>query len=266
MNNLHRELAPISDAAWSGLEEETRRTYTKHVAARRAVDFVGPGGVELASVSTGHLRELEPPHPGVRTRARLVRPLVELRVPFRVARAAVDDVERGARDADWQPAKDAAKLLAFAEDRAVVDGFEAAAIDGIRPTASNPPIDLPADAREYPTALARAMTALRLAGVGGPYALLLSADAYTAVAETTDHGYPIAAHLTRLLGDGSDIIWAPAIDGGLLLSTRGGDYELHVGQDVSIGYLSHDATTIELYLQESLTFLANTAEAAVALR
>jgi uncharacterized linocin/CFP29 family protein len=35
---------------------------------------------------------------------------------------------------------------------------------------------------------------------------------------------------------------------------------------VSIGYEFHDAETVSLYLEESLTFHAHTAEAAVALR
>ena len=95
----------------------------------------------------------------------------------------------------------------------------------------------------------------------GPYSLLLSADAWTAVSETSDHGYPVLEHLRRLL-DG-DIIWAPAIDGALLLSCRGGDYELRLGQDLSIGYLSHDADSVELYFTESFTFAAYTTEASV---
>jgi uncharacterized linocin/CFP29 family protein len=106
---------------------------------------------------------------------------------------------------------------------------------------------------------------LRLAGVDGPYSLLLSADAYTAVAETTDHGYPIREHIARVIGSEGDIIWAPAISGAFLLTTRGGDYELYLGQDLSIGYLSHDAASIELYFQESLTFFVQTSEAGVAL-
>jgi uncharacterized linocin/CFP29 family protein len=101
--------------------------------------------------------------------------------------------------------------------------------------------------------------------VAGPYSLLLSADAYTLVAETTDHGYPIREHLARILGEDGDIIWAPAIEGAVLLSTRGGDYELHLGQDVSIGYLDHDADSVRLYFQESFTFIPQTSEAAVAL-
>ena len=35
MNNLHRELAPISDSAWAQIEEETSRTLKRYLAGRR---------------------------------------------------------------------------------------------------------------------------------------------------------------------------------------------------------------------------------------
>ena len=263
MNNLHRELAPISAAAWADLEDEARRTFKRHVAGRRVVDVPQPGGPELAAVGTGHLDAVAAPAEGVIAHMRRAQPVVELRVPLTVDRQQVDDVERGAKDADWQPVKDAAKQIAFAEDRAVFEGYAAAGIAGIRDASSNPGISLPGEVRAYPNAIAQAVTALRLAGVDGPYTLAFSADAYTAVSETSDHGYPIHEHIARVL-DG-EIIWAPAIDGAFLLSTRGGDFELRIGQDLSVGYLSHDAASIQLYFQESLTFLVHTSEAAVAL-
>ena len=263
MNNLHRELAPISTAAWAGLEQEARRTFKRHVAGRRVVDVPEPDGLELAAMTTGHLDAVAPPADGVIANLRRSQPIVELRVPFTVDRQQVDDVERGARDADWQPVKDAARQIAFAEDRAVFEGYAAAGIAGIRDSSSNPALHLPAQVPQYPNAISQAVTALRLAGVDGPYTLALSADAYTAVSETVDYGYPIYDHIARVL-DG-EIIWAPAIDGAFLLSTRGGDFELRIGQDLSIGYLSHDAASIQLYFQESLTFLVYTSEAAVAL-
>lgn len=263
MNNLHRELAPVSAAAWTEIEEEARRTFKRHLAGRRVVDLSGPAGTELAAVGTGHLSDLEPPAPGVISRQREVLPLVELRVPFFVSRDAIDDVERGAKDSDWQPVKDAARQMAFAEDRAILEGYPAAGIVGLRNASSNPSLTLPADARDYPNIVSQALSALRLAGVNGPYCVLLSAEAFTVVNETSDHGYPIGEHLARLV-DG-EIIWAPAIDGAFVVSTRGGDFELHVGQDLSIGYLTHDAATVQLYFQESLTFTAYTSEAVVAL-
>ena len=263
MNNLHRELAPISDAAWASIEEEARRTFEQNVAARRVVDLSGPEGEGLASVGTGHLSDIEAPADGVIARLRTAQPLVELRVPFTLSRQDVDDVERGAQDSDWQPVKDAAKQIGFAEDRAVFEGYPAAGITGVRASSSNPALILPAEARDYPNVVSQAVSALRLAGVGGPFSLLLSADAYTMVSETSDHGYPIREHLARVI-DG-EIVWAPAIDGAFLLSGRGGDFELRLGQDLSIGYLSHDADTVQLYFTESLTFLVYTAEASVAL-
>jgi uncharacterized linocin/CFP29 family protein len=263
MNNLHRELAPISDAAWSEIEEETSRTIKRYLAGRRVIDMEGPGGIALSSIGTGHLRNLNAPGDGILARQREVKPLVELRVPFVLDRQQIDDVERGSEDSDWQPAKDAAKLLAFAEDRAIFDGYAAAGIGGIREGTSNPVLNLPADVRAYPDVVAHALSQLRLEGVNGPYSVLLGADAYTALSESSDHGYPVMRHIKELV-DG-EVIWAPAINGAFVLTTRGGDFAFYLGEDVSIGYLSHDDKTVKLYLQETFTFLLLTTEASVAI-
>jgi uncharacterized linocin/CFP29 family protein len=263
MNNLHRELAPISDEAWSEIEQETTRTLKRYLAGRRVVDVSGPGGVSLAAVGTGHLASIDPPADGVQARQRTVLPLVELRVPFTLDRGQIDDVLRGSQDSDWQPAKDAARHIAFAEDQAIFEGYRAAGIGGIVPGASNAPVMLPAEIADYPMAFAQAVGQLRSAGVEGPYTAVLSADAYTAVSEASDHGYPISRHLRNVL-DG-ELIWAPAISGAVLLTTRGGDFSLYLGQDFSIGYLSHTDTDVVLYLQESFTFQLLTTEASVPL-
>lgn len=263
MNNLYRDLAPITESAWAEIEVEAARTFKRHIAGRRVVDVSEPGGPVTAAVSTGRLIDLESPTDGVIAHLRDSRPLVRLRVPFTLSRNEIDDVERGSNDSDWEPVKVAAKKLAFVEDRGIFEGYAPASIQGIRSCSSNPPLTLPDDPRDIPDVVTQALTELRLAGVDGPYSVLLSADAYTKVSETTEHGYPILDHLNRLV-DG-DIIWAPAIDGAFVLTTRGGDFDLQLGTDVSIGYLSHDADTVQLYLQETLTFLCYTAEASVAL-
>jgi uncharacterized linocin/CFP29 family protein len=263
MNNLHRELAPISDAAWAQIEEEASRTLKRYLAGRRVVDLHGPSSVAFSAVGTGHLRSIASPADGIIARQREVKPLVELRVPFELDRQMIDDVERGANDSDWQPVKDAAKKIAFAEDGAIFEGYAAGGIEGIRQGTSNPIDTLPADVRNYPDAIAHALNQLRLVGVDGPYSVLLSADAYTALAEARDYGDPVLEHVRRLV-DG-EIIWAPAIAGAFVLTTRGGDFDLHIGQDISIGYASHTDSAVQLYLQETFTFLLLTTEAAVAL-
>jgi uncharacterized linocin/CFP29 family protein len=263
MNNLHRELAPISQAAWAQIEAETTRTLKRHLAGRRAVDVVCANAPALAAVATGHLQSIHSPTEGIIARRREVKSLVELRVPFELSREAIDDVERGSQDSDWQPAKDAARTLAFAEDRAIFDGYHAANIQGVRESTSNPVRSLPDDVRDYPAAVAQALTQLRLVGVNGPYSVLLGASEYTRAVETRDHGYPVLEHLEHVIDDGH-IIWAPAIAGGFVLSTRGGDFELTIGSDVSIGYLSHTDTAVRLYLEEVFTFRVLTSEASVA--
>jgi uncharacterized linocin/CFP29 family protein len=263
MNNLHRELAPISDEAWDQIEEEATRTLKRYLAARRVVDLQGPAGTALSAVGTGHLKTISGPGNGIITRQREVKPLVEVRVPFELDRQQIDDVERGANDSDWQPAKDAALKLAFTEDRAIFEGYPAGDITGIRQGSSNPVMTLPSDVREFPDAIAQALSQLRLVGVNGPYQVLLGAQAYTALAESSDNGYPILQHIKRLIE--TEIIWAPAIEGAVVLTTRGGDFDLHIGQDVSIGYLSHTEASVQLYLQETFTFLLLTTEASVTL-
>src|SRR6202046_5308018 len=106
MKNLHRELAPISDATWAQIEEEAARTFKRYLAGRRVVDVRGPAGTVLSAIGTGHLRPIAGQRDGIVARQREVKALVELRFPFELDRQAIDDVERGANDSDWQPAKD----------------------------------------------------------------------------------------------------------------------------------------------------------------
>ena len=179
MNNLYRELAPISDAAWSQIEEETARTFKRYVAGRRVVDVQGPGGVALAAIGTGHLRDIKPSGDGIIARQRAVNALVELRVPFDLSRQQIDDVERGANNSDWQPAKDAAQHAGFCgRSRHLRRLCQRRDRRHPRRT-SNPVTALPGDVRAYPDAIAKAVSQLRLVGVNGPYSVLLSADAYT---------------------------------------------------------------------------------------
>lgn len=263
MNNLHRELAPISAKAWAQIEEEASRTLKRHLCARRVVDVSGPSGLDLAAVGTGHQHQIKSPSDGIVAAQREVKALVELRIPFKLSRQDIDDVERGANDSDWQPVKDAARKLAYAEDQSVFDGYAAAAIQGIRESSSNPSISLPSSVQAYPPAISQAISQLKLEGVNGPYALVLGADTFTKVSGGSDDGYPVFHHLEKMLDGG--IHWAPGIKGGFVLTKRGGDFQLDVGQDIAIGYASHSSTHVELYFIESFTFRVLTTEASVPL-
>lgn len=261
MDNLHRKLAPVSHEAWEQIEQEVARTFKRSVAGRRVVDVEGPHCAKFAGLGTGHQKSIAAPSAGVNAKLRDFRAVVELIVPFELSREAIDDVDRGSNDSDWQPAKTAATQLAFAEDRAIFDGYAAAGITGIRQLSSNKKLELPENVADYPTVISAALEELRLAGVEGPYSVVLGADAYTVLAEASDDGYPVIEHIRNIVS--GEIVWAPALTGGSVLSTRGGDYVLQLGQDLAIGYTSHTDTTVKLYLRETLTFLALTAEASV---
>ena len=159
--------------------------------------------------------------------------------------------------------KDAARTIAFAEDRAIVEGFESAGIDGIKKSSSNQAVALPAEVKDYPSAVELAVARLREAGVNGPYRLLLGEAPYMRLTGAPADTYPVLKDIRNLIDE--EIIWAPAIEGGLVVTTRGGDFELHLGEDLSIGYASHNEAAVQLYFQETFTFLDLTTEASVVL-
>ncbi|MGD9694284.1 MAG: family 1 encapsulin nanocompartment shell protein [Thermoleophilia bacterium] len=264
-DHLHRHLAPVGDAAWEQIDAEATRALTHYLTARRVADFSGPHGWDHSALGLGRVGSPGVgPSEGVESRLRLVQPLVELRTPFEVSRAEVDAVERGAPDADWGAVTEAARLAALAEDRLVFGGFAPAAVRGMVESSPHEPVELGTDYDNYPTYAAAAVEKLKRAGVVGPYALLLGPRCYAGVTETTEHGgYPLLAHL-KLIVEGP-VLWAPAVSGAVVVSRRGGDFELVVGQDLSIGYLDHDAAAVRLYIEGSVTFRAAGPEAAVAL-
>lgn len=264
MNPLLRELAPIPAPAWELIETEAQRALKIKLAARKLVDFSGPLGWEAAAVSTGRVERLSTdPAKGVEGRLRTAQPLVELRVPFEVARDEIDAMARGAKDPQLDAVREAAGAAALAEDRAVFHGYAAGAIRGIAQCASEAALSLPEEYAAYPSVIADAINRLHSAGVAGPYAIALGPPSYTGLTKTTKDGFPVLAHVRRLV-DGP-IVWAPGLEGAAVLSMRGGDFELTVGQDWSIGYLDHAAESVRLYLQESFTFRVLAPEAAVPL-
>jgi len=262
MNHLTRELAPVSDEAWSQIEAEAKRTLVHFLTGRRVVDVDGPHGWRMEAVPRGRAEELTEAPSGITGRMRTVLPLVEYRAEFVLRRVELDAIERGAADADLDPVRDAARRLAIAEDTAVFHGNRAALVDGIAGVTPHPKLPISDDYRDYPGSVARAVSMLKTSGVAGPYAIALGPRCYTGVIETTEMGgYPVLEHL-RLIA-GGPVLWAPAVDGALVIATRGGDFVLTIGQDASIGYLDHDATSVRLYLEESFTFQPVTPEAAV---
>jgi uncharacterized linocin/CFP29 family protein len=265
LSHLLREHAPVTEYGWRLLDEEARERLTPALAARKLVDFSGPRGWDYSATNLGRAQEIaDPPGDGVAAGQRRVLGLLELRAHFSVSRAELDDAERGAPDIDLDTLDRAARRIAVAENTAVFHGLSSAGIRGIAEASSHEQINLGEDCEVYPRHVAKAVDALRAQGVDGPYGLALGAEGHTHVLETAEHGgYPLMQHLSEILG--GPIVWAPGVDGGIVVSLRGGDFLFESGQDLSIGYESHDADAVQLYLEESFSFRVATPEAAVPL-
>jgi uncharacterized linocin/CFP29 family protein len=264
MNHLLRSLAPISDDGWTMLDDEARQRLMPALAGRRLVDFSGPHGWQYSATNLGRTASLSSaPCQGVTGIQRRVLPLVEVRADFELARAELRDADRGADDADLGPLDTAAHQIAVAENIAVFHGWKGALI-GIGEASPHKPIPLGKKPDDYPRPVAAAVELLLHNGISGPYGLALGGDQYQQVAQTAEHGgYPLLEHLHKIV-DGP-IVWAPGVGGAVVLSLRGGDFQFESGQDLSIGYTSHDAEAVQLYLEESFSFHVATPEAAIAL-
>jgi uncharacterized linocin/CFP29 family protein len=265
VSHLLRERAPVTEAGWELLDSEARERLTPALAARKLVDFAGPRGWEHSATNLGRTQEVaEVPGDGLAGLQRRILPLVELRARFSVVRSELEDAERGAVDVDLDALDEAAQRIARAENAAVFHGWSSAGIAGVVDASTHDQITLGDDCERYPRHVAKAVDALRGVGVDAPYGLALGPDVHTRVLETSEHGgYPLLEHLRQILG--GPIVWAPAVKGGAVLSMRGGDFLFDSGQDLSIGYESHDADAVHLYLEESFSFRVVTPDAAVPL-
>jgi uncharacterized linocin/CFP29 family protein len=265
MDLLKRELAPITEQAWRQIDDEARRVLKLHLAGRKLVDFSGPHGWDLGAVNTGRLKQIEAaPVEHVGHAIRDVRPLIELRSAIVLPTLELDYAARGADDLDLDAVIATAERCARAEDSAIFHGFKDGVVTGIVEASPHAPMDVNANI-EWPRAVSAAKERLRLAGVDGPYALALGPRAYAELTAESEDGYPLRKRIEESLVGA--LVWAPALEeGAVLISTRGGDYELTVGQDWSIGYADHDRTQVELYLTESFTFRVLEEKAAILLR
>jgi len=70
-------------------------------------------------------------------------------------------------------------------------------------------------------------------------------------------GYPVKMQAESILG--GPVLLSPYLSAdfeneAFMLTKRGGDFELILGQDLAIGYESHSQTKVKLYFTESFTF------------
>lgn len=262
MDHLLREKAPISDAGWAEIEMEATRTLRHYLAARKLVDYSCNDSWQRSATPLGRVRGVASADSSVELNVRVVQPLSEVRVQFEISRDELAALDRGATDFDTGPVVDAARAAALAEDLAVFSGNAELGIGGVASSTTNEPQVFDQTFRDFPDSVAKAVDVLQEKGIDGPYGIAMGPRVWTGVMESSESGgYPLIKHL-RLMLDGP-VVWAPSVEGAVIVSQRGGDFEISGGQDWAIGYLNHDRENVTLYLEESFTSIVNTPEAAV---
>ncbi|MFP4470176.1 MAG: family 1 encapsulin nanocompartment shell protein [Bacteroidales bacterium] len=252
MDILRKGLAPINDAAWEEINDTARDVMGNLLSARKFVDFDGPHGWNYPAVATGRLdiKKDQPTHQ-VRYGTFQVMPLVESRISFNLNLWELDNISRGAEDADLDALEDAARKMAEFEEKAIYYGFPEAGMTGLKSASEHEPLLFPEQPEGILNVIARGIGEFTKASIDGPYNLVLGTEKWQELMSYVK-GYPLFSHIERMMG--GKIIISPNITEGFMVSSRGGDFKLTIGQDLSIGYESHSHQEVQLYLTESFTF------------
>jgi len=261
MNILKKNLTPLTDKAWEQIEEQARTVFKLKLSARRVVDVEGPKGLDYTALSLGRLvLEEKQSSQTLKYGLHKVQPLAEVRAEFQLDIWEMDNAERGAQDIDLAPLIASAAEIAAFEEKAVYYGLKPAAIEGLKERGAHAPLKKGDSASSLMSAVVSGLETLRQSGVEGPYSLVVPEALWPTLA-VMERGYPLPRYLRELLG--GQLIVSPGVQDAFLLSTRGGDFRLVLGQDLSIGYGSHDSRAVKLFFSESFTFQVVTPEAVI---
>ncbi|MCF7669728.1 MAG: bacteriocin family protein [Verrucomicrobia bacterium] len=252
MDNLRKNMAPISGEAWELINEQAQRVFRSRLSARRFVDVDGPHGWDFAAVPIGRLdTPKEQDKKGVRYGIHQVQPLVEGRISFKLNIWELDNSVRGAGDVDLSPLEEAAKEMSAFEDKAIYYGFDEGCIKGLKKASEYKPVAWPKEPEAVVGAIIDGLEALQSSAVEGPYNLVLSSERWKVILGQTQ-GYPLRRRVENAIG--GRVIVSPHVKEAFLVSGRGGDFDLTLGADLSIGYEGHDTREVQLFFTESFTF------------
>jgi uncharacterized linocin/CFP29 family protein len=263
---LKRERAPFVDGAWELIDNEAARILKGNLSARALVDFNGPLGFTAAAVNLGGLKAAGTEVvKGVSWSKREVLPLNEIRVGFSLSLADLEQVARGGTAPDLSAVVEAAQKAALFEEKALYHGLPQGAGQGLLAGSAHKPVVLPKDASGFLEAVETAVYTIQKEGISGPYHLVLGAHVYQALAVGDRQGYPLRKSAAQLL-EGGSIRWSPALACGAVVSGRGGDAELTVGQDYAVGFEGAEGDTVNLFLTATFAFRVLEPAAAIELK
>jgi len=261
MNFLRRELAPISPQGWTEIDSAAKKALAANLSGRKFVDVIGPHGLDYASVPLGRLTIPEKQENAVvRYGVHQVLPLVETRSDFSLSIWELDNIERGAKDLNLDAVIKSSREIATFEEKAIYGGFAPGSIIGLDKSVKSKKIKISLEINAVVDAVSKAREQMQKDGVGGPANLVVSPILWEFLARSVPGGTLRSVIESEI---GGHVIYAEFLKDALLVSTRGGDAELTVGQDFAVGYHGHTVSEISLFITESFTFRVIAPEALV---
>lgn len=247
---LKKELAPLSTKVWQEIETRAGEILRTRLAARKAVKVVGPLGWNYTSVTEGRL-DIVGDSGDVKTGVYRSTPLTEARVRFTLNRWEMDNLNRGARDIDLSSLESAVEKIADFEENTIYYGFKAGGIVGLSEAASHKALPFGSNASAIMEAVSKGVLHLQQQSVDTPYALIVGPEAYLAMSKEVQ-GIPLVERIERLIK--GKVIQSLTLKGAFLVPYDDENLELVVGQDFAVGYESHDAKEVTLFITESFIF------------
>ncbi len=252
MNILKKELAPVSTEAWKQINSEAKRFLETYLVARKFLKVEDPKGWDYAALPEGRLDiPSGQKKDGVIYGIHKVQPLIEPRISFSLNIWELDNISRGSSDADFDPLAVAAKKLARFEEETIFYGLEKASIKGLSGININNSLNLPENITELPEVVSEGVTRLVQEAVNGPYTMVAGLPLWKKISAIAN-GYPLKKQIEKIIG--GNIIPSLFITEAFLVPQNADELRLVLGQDISIGYESHTAKEVVLYLTESFTF------------
>lgn len=263
MNILKKQLAPLTENAWKEINDQAKEIFKVYLTGRKFVDIDGPNGLEQGAVSTGRLLSTDHSEKGINYGLREVLPLIEIRKPFELDHWEMDNIERGAKDIDLESLEKAAKQVASFEENLIYKGLKEGKVAGLENSTSHPKVKLPATPEKCLKVIGEQVQNFEKEGIEGPYTLIINGNKWKEIL-SLDTGYPVVKKLEEVLKVNKVIVNHGDFN-SYLITERGGDFELSVGQDISIGYEGIEDKKIKLFFMESLTFRVIGPEAVIIL-
>lgn len=253
MDMFARGLAPINGEAWKQIDEQAIATLRANLSARRFVDVKGPYGWEHSCVYEGRLGGYQK-EGEVGYASRKCQRLVETRTEFELDITELHNIERGCDDPDLVPVEIAARNAAAFEDGIVYKGLEKVDMKGLAGSNELPELNLPTDDAEK---FLRAITDVTYTmatthSMEGPFALVGGKKLRDALGKIVSGRTWF--DVVEKNSDVDEYIFTPSYDGAFLVSKRGGDFELTLGGDFTIGFVGVEGDKLKFFLAESLAF------------